>query len=138
MPHRPPPAHLPWPADQRARLLQRAVQGLTLDDEPFASLGAPLGLDSDAVIDALRQWLGRGVLLRVGPVFAGPAAPITDAWGRALVRASASGLPLVAQPYEALGAMLGVPASQVQRRLADWLQQGQLLRIGAVPAQPTP
>lgn len=132
------PAMLPWPPATQAGLLQRAVHGLTLDDEPFATLGAPLGLGGDGVIEALRLWLGRGRLLRVGPVFAGPARPITDAWGLALMDASSSGLPLVRRPYEALGAMLGVPAGQVQQRLADWLRQGQLLRIAAQPAWPLP
>jgi hypothetical protein len=116
-------------------LLQRALHGLTLDDAPFDCLGAPLGLGGDAVIDALRQWLNRGVIVRIGPVFAGRGAPpITGAWGRALQAASASGLPLVRQPYEALGAMLGAPATQVQAQLAEWLARGQLLRIAAVPA----
>ena len=53
-----------------------------------------------------------------------------------IARVSASGLPLVRQPYEALGAMLGAPAAQVQAQLAEWLAQGQLLRIAAVPAVP--
>ena len=127
-----------WQSAGRSGLLQRAEQGLTLDDEPFASLGAPLGLGGDSVIEALRQWLGQGVLLRIGPVFAGPDMPITDAWGLDLVEASTSGLPLVRRPYEALGAMLGVPAIRVQRCLAGWLQQGQLLRIAAVRASPPP
>ncbi len=136
MPTRPPPTSTnpAWPSAGRSGLLQRVVQGLTLDDEPFASLGAPLGLGDDSVIETLRQWLSHGVLLRVGPVFTGPAMPITDAWGLDLVEACASGLPLVRRPYEALGAMLGVPAVRVQRRLADWMQHGQLLRIAAVPA----
>jgi hypothetical protein len=56
----------------------------------------------------------------------------------ALLAACASGLPLLRQPWEALGAMLGVPASLVQARLGDWLQSGRLLRIAAVPAFPTP
>lgn len=132
----PPPPKGPWPTAAPAGLLQRAVHGLSLDDEPFASLGAPLGLGEDSVIELLRQWLGRGVVLRIGLVFAGSALPTTDAWGLDLLEASASGLPLVRRPYEALGAMLGVPATQVQQRLADWMQQGQLLRIAAVLAQP--
>ena len=137
----PPPtsqAHGPGhgPGRDRALLLQLAAQGLTLDDEPFARLGAPLGLGGDAVIEMLRHSMGRGLILRIGPVFAGSAAPINGVWGRALVAASRSGLPLVSQPYEALGAMLGVPAPQVQTQLADWLLQGQLLRIAAVPAHP--
>jgi hypothetical protein len=126
----------PTPAAQ-SPLLQRAIQGLTLDDEPFDRLGAPMGLGGDAVIEALRQWLSRGVIVRVGPVFVGAGVrPITGAWAMALQAASASGLPLVRQPYEALGAMLGAPATRVQAQLADWLAHGQVLRIAAVPAVP--
>lgn len=138
MPAVPPPPALLLPAAARAQLLQRAVQGLTLDDEPFARLGEPLQLGGDSVIEALGGWLRRGLLLRVGPVFADTAAAPASAWDRALVEACASGLPLVRLPYEALGAMLGVPATQVQQRLGDWLRDGRLLRIAAVPAGPLP
>lgn len=138
MPAAPPPPGLPLPAAARAQLLQRAVQGLTLDDEPFARLGAPLQLSGDSVIEALGGWLRRGLLLRVGPVFADTAPLPASAWDRALTEACVSGLPLVRVPYEALGAMLGVPATRVQQRLGDWLRDGRLLRIAAVPAGPLP
>jgi DNA-binding Lrp family transcriptional regulator len=52
---------------------------------------------------------------------------------RALVAALQSGLPLVPQPYEALGAALGVSAQVVRERLASMLQSGLIRRIGAVP-----
>jgi len=124
-------------APQHSLLLQRALAGLTLDDEPFARLGMPLGLRGEAVIDLLQQHVARGLLLRIGLVFADlTSAPVTDDFGLALIDASASGLPLLHQPYEALGAMLGVPARQVQARLADWLAEGRLLRIAAVLAPP--
>jgi len=135
-----PPAQPPG-APQHSVLLQRALAGLTLDDEPFAQLGAPLDLRAEAVIDLLQQQVARGQWLRIGLVFADLAsAPLTDEFGLALIAASASGLPLLHKPYEALGAMLGVPARQVQARLADWLAEGRLLRIAAVlppPAGPT-
>lgn len=131
------PAALPPGPLPHSALLQRALAGLTLDDEPFAELGAPLALGAEAVIDLLQQLVARGQLLRIGLVFAKPAgAPVRDEFGLALIDASASGLPLLHKPYEALGAMLGVPARKVQVRLAEWLADGRLLRIAAVPAPP--
>ncbi len=130
-----PPALPPGAAPQPSALLQRALAGLTLDDEPFATLGASLGLRAEAVIELLQHWVGRGLVQHIGPVFAADAtASITDDWGQALLHASSSGLPLVQRPYEALGAMLGVPAPQVQAQLAAWLAQGRVLRIAAVLA----
>lgn len=56
-----------------------------------------------------------------------------DSFDRALIAATQGGLPLVARPYEAVGAMLGVPGEQVRERLAQMLAQGLIRRIGAVP-----
>ncbi|MBO9676790.1 MAG: Lrp/AsnC family transcriptional regulator [Acidovorax sp.] len=56
-----------------------------------------------------------------------------DAFDRALIAATQGGLPLVARPYEAVGAMLGVPGEQVRERLACMVQDGLVRRIGAVP-----
>jgi len=56
-----------------------------------------------------------------------------DAFDRALIEATQAGLPLVPQPYEALGAMLDVPAAKVRERLARMLARGLIRRIGAVP-----
>ena len=56
----------------------------------------------------------------------------------ALIAATQGGLPLVSRPYEALGAMLGVPASQVQARLGDWQRSGRLLRMAVLPVLPAP
>lgn len=56
-----------------------------------------------------------------------------NAFDRALIAATQGGLPLVARPYEAVGAMLGVPGEQVRQRLAQMLQDGLIRRIGAVP-----
>ena len=128
-----PPALPPGATPQHSALLQRALAGLTLDDEPFATLGAPLGLRAEAVLELLQCWVGGGLVQYIGPVFAANAAAlITDDWGQALMQASSSGLPLLHRPYEALGAMLGVPAPQVQAQLAAWLAQGRVLRIAAV------
>ena len=56
-----------------------------------------------------------------------------DALDRALIAATQGGLPLVARPYEAVGAMLGVPGEQVRERLAQMLESGLVRLIGAVP-----
>lgn len=52
---------------------------------------------------------------------------------RELIAATQSGLPLVARPYEAVGAMLGVGGEVVCERLAQMLDEGLIRRIGAVP-----
>lgn len=52
---------------------------------------------------------------------------------RALIAATQTGLPLVARPYEAVGAMLGVSGEQVRERLGQMLSEGLIRRIGAVP-----
>ena len=56
-----------------------------------------------------------------------------DAFDRALIAATQGGLPLVARPYEAVGAMLGVPGERVRERLARMIDEGLVRRIGAVP-----
>jgi DNA-binding Lrp family transcriptional regulator len=56
-----------------------------------------------------------------------------DALDRALIVATQGGLPLVARPYEALGATLGIAGAEVRRRLAALLEAGIIRRIGAVP-----
>jgi DNA-binding Lrp family transcriptional regulator len=52
---------------------------------------------------------------------------------RLLIAATQSGLPLVARPYEAVGAMLGVSSDAVRERFAALLESGLVRRIGAVP-----
>lgn len=52
---------------------------------------------------------------------------------RRLIAATQGGLPLVPQPYEAVGALLGVSGEVVQGRLAQMLESGLIRRIGAVP-----
>lgn len=56
-----------------------------------------------------------------------------DPVDRQLVAATQSGLPLVPQPYEAIGAMLGASSAEVRSRLAAMLARGLIRRIGAVP-----
>ncbi|QIL72862.1 Lrp/AsnC family transcriptional regulator [Diaphorobacter sp. HDW4B] len=56
-----------------------------------------------------------------------------DDFDRALIAATQSGLPLLARPYDAVGATLGVSGERVQQRLAEMLAQGLIRRIGAVP-----
>lgn len=56
-----------------------------------------------------------------------------DELDRDLIAATQGGLPLVARPYEAVGAMLGVPGELVRERLAAMLESGLIRRIGAVP-----
>jgi DNA-binding Lrp family transcriptional regulator len=57
---------------------------------------------------------------------------LTD-FDRELIAATQTGLPLVARPYEAVGAMLGVSGAAVRERLAQMLADGLIRRIGAVP-----
>jgi DNA-binding Lrp family transcriptional regulator len=56
-----------------------------------------------------------------------------DPVDRALVLATQSGLPIVAEPYAAIGAQLGVSADEVIARLDAMLARGAIRRIGAVP-----
>ncbi|MFY9314055.1 MAG: Lrp/AsnC family transcriptional regulator [Burkholderiales bacterium] len=50
-----------------------------------------------------------------------------------LVRATQAGLPLVAEPYAALAAGLGVTEGEVMGRLKAMLADGRVRRIAAVP-----
>lgn len=56
-----------------------------------------------------------------------------DPIDRQLIAVTQSGLPLVPQPYEALGAMLDMSAQEVRERLGSMLARGLIRRIGAVP-----
>ncbi|MCZ4306407.1 AsnC family transcriptional regulator [Zoogloeaceae bacterium G21618-S1] len=56
-----------------------------------------------------------------------------DSIDRALIVATQSGLPLVSRPYDALGETLGLPAREVQARMARLLEIGVIRRMGAVP-----
>ena len=50
-----------------------------------------------------------------------------------IVRATQAGLPLVAEPYKAIAASLGIEHSEVLSRLEAMLADGRIRRIGAVP-----
>lgn len=52
---------------------------------------------------------------------------------RALIVATQAGLPLVAEPYAALAAELGISADEVMARLTQLQAAGIIRRIGAVP-----
>ena len=63
-----------------------------------------------------------------------PAMPLeADATDRALIVATQGGLPLVARPYHAIGAQIGVSGEEVMARLKRMLEAGAVRRIGAVP-----
>ncbi|MGB4912528.1 MAG: Lrp/AsnC family transcriptional regulator [Candidatus Dechloromonas phosphoritropha] len=59
--------------------------------------------------------------------------PSLDALDRALIVATQGGLPLVARPYEQIGAQIGIAGNEVMRRLQAMLDSGIIRRIGAVP-----
>lgn len=56
-----------------------------------------------------------------------------DELDRRLIVATQGGLPLVPQPYAALGDELGIGAAEVMQRLRRMLAEGAIRRIGAVP-----
>jgi hypothetical protein len=125
------PPHAVAPLD--AALLERAGHGLDLCPEPYAALGATLGLGGDAVIERLRRLMAHGLIGGLGPCW---AADVQDAEPAGLVQLRAAtncGLPLVARPYEALGAMLGWPAQRVCDEFHAALGTGRLLRLAPWP-----
>ena len=52
---------------------------------------------------------------------------------RAIIRATQAGMPLVPEPYAAIGAQLGVTAEEVMARMRRMLDLGVIRRIAAVP-----
>jgi DNA-binding Lrp family transcriptional regulator len=56
-----------------------------------------------------------------------------DPIDRRLIAATQAGLPLVPEPYEAVGAAVGLAGAEVRSRLAALLESGVIRRIGAVP-----
>ena len=56
-----------------------------------------------------------------------------DAIDLALMRMTQGGLPLVAQPYQALAQQLGITADEVMARITAMQAQGIIRRIGVVP-----
>lgn len=96
-----------------------AVLALPKEREYFVELRLPLS--------------GRPLPPSNGPIAAqAPPQPLDD-FDRALIAATQGGLPLVARPYEAVGAMLGETGERVRQRFGEMLAQGLVRRIGAVP-----
>ena len=59
---------------------------------------------------------------------------VLDSRDRALIAATQAGLPLVAQPYDAIAERLGWPSgAEVRERMQALLDAGVIRRIGAVP-----
>jgi DNA-binding Lrp family transcriptional regulator len=58
---------------------------------------------------------------------------VVDALDRRLIAATQGGLPLVAEPYRALGRTLGIAHAEVIARLRRLLDEGAIRRIGAIP-----
>lgn len=56
-----------------------------------------------------------------------------DATDRIIVKSTAAGLPLVAEPYRELAERLGLEPVEVMARIERMLGQGIIRRIGAVP-----
>lgn len=51
------------------RLIDRLQEGLSIVDEPYAAVGAELGLAAEDVLARLERLLAAGVLTRFGPLF---------------------------------------------------------------------
>jgi DNA-binding Lrp family transcriptional regulator len=58
---------------------------------------------------------------------------MVDAADRRLIAATQAGLPLVPEPYRALGRALGIAEHEVIARLRRLLDAGAIRRIGAIP-----
>ena len=56
-----------------------------------------------------------------------------DAVDRRLIEATQGGLPLVPEPYRAVGEAIGLEGDEVERRLRRLLSEGVVRRIGLVP-----
>ncbi|ASJ24360.1 siroheme decarboxylase subunit beta [Laribacter hongkongensis] len=69
---------------------------------------------------------------QTGKPHAGAVVPL-DAVGRRLIEATQAGLPLCPQPYLAIARQLEISEAEVTGRLAGWLDNGVIRRIGAVP-----
>jgi DNA-binding Lrp family transcriptional regulator len=61
------------------------------------------------------------------------ATAALDPTDRAIVRATQTGLPLVPQPYAAVGVQLGISGQEVMARMQRMLDLGVIRRIAAVP-----
>jgi Transcriptional regulators len=62
-----------------------------------------------------------------------PVKIMIDTIDRQIIQATQAGLPLVAEPYQAVAEQLGITAQEVMLRMADMLEAGIIRRIAAVP-----
>ncbi|SHE31006.1 transcriptional regulator, AsnC family [Modicisalibacter ilicicola DSM 19980] len=62
-----------------------------------------------------------------------PTDAVLDERDRAIVLATQSGLPLVSDPWAAVGEQVGMSAEEVRRRMARMQELGVIRRIAAVP-----
>ncbi len=58
---------------------------------------------------------------------------LLDAFDRKIIQLTQAGLPLVAEPYQAIAAELGLSAAEVMQRMKAMQDAGIIRRIGAVP-----
>ncbi len=56
-----------------------------------------------------------------------------DSMDRRIIAATQAGLPLVARPYHAIAAQLGIEPQEVMQRMQRMCESGVIRRIGAVP-----
>ncbi len=56
-----------------------------------------------------------------------------DAVDRQIIIATQAGLPLVAQPYQAIASQLDMPVAELMKRMQMMQKNGVIRRIGAVP-----
>ncbi|WP_305908456.1 AsnC family transcriptional regulator [Methylomarinum sp. Ch1-1] len=56
-----------------------------------------------------------------------------DAIDRRIIQATQGGLPLLAQPYQAIAEQIGLTAAEVMQRMRAMQESGAIRRIGAVP-----
>jgi DNA-binding Lrp family transcriptional regulator len=125
---------------QDQALLDLAGKGLPLSEAPFADLGRLAGMSADAVLMRLGALAAHGTIEGLKLVAAAPGRlQPQDALDMGLLDALASGLPLVARPWEALGAVLGVSSEAVRQRVLSWQRRGDLRCIApARCASPSP
>ena len=114
-----------------ARLVEQLRGSFPVADHPFVLVGQSLGVPAEEVLERLGRLLSHGVLARLGPLYRIERADWLDPVDRHLVDVTESGLPLVPQPYEAVGALVGISSAEVQERLRGMLARGLIRRIAA-------
>ena len=104
------PNHL-TEADQR--LLLCLAQGLPLVDRPYEAIALHCGMDEDAIVARIQALLAAGVVEVLAPTPGDASVAAPSGLAARLFGVMRSGVPMVKRPYEALGAMLGVPGTAV-------------------------